>query len=538
MTESSATSTSTDPAAPADAAHHAPRVIGSWGAFSIVAGSMIGVGIFIFLPKVASGVGTLPLFFGMLLLGGLFALAGSVACGELGAMIPKAGGDYVFQRHAYGKSVAFASGWVLFAAIFAGSIATLAIPLFQFDIGPLFGVDLMSPLFGHEVEGKFVGDPVIGHLTGAHFAALGLILLFTALNDLGTSVSAKAQLVLTLLPIAAMVVLAAVVLIVQPDVVKPPTGGELATLPSTLTLAGLATAFLGVNFIFSGWINIIYVASEVKDPGRTIPRSMISATGAVTILYMLMAAAFVAVLGLAGVASTGTPPWEGGLGFDAGTRTANALGLSDLGPVVLIIITLAILTSINATIMGGARVGYAMAADGAFWRPIAKLSGRRKTPRRSLWFLATLACLIVLSGTGEAIGEMTSLAMFVTGGLTVAAVFVLRRKMPDAPRPYRAMAYPILPGLYVVLAVAAIAAKIWDATQQGGVAAWYPLIGLGILCVTWVGHLIYSRRWKTAAAVSLSFLIGGALFDGAIQPTSDAHAAPPTPAGAADDVRP
>lgn len=488
--------------------HEEPRrVIGGLDAFSIVAGSMIGVGIFIFSDDIARGMGSTSGFFAMLLLGGLFAISGAVACGELGAMLPKAGGDYVFQREAYGPSIAFASGWVLFAAIFAGSTATLAIAVCQYEIGPLLGLDIPTML-----------TPVFGPFNPAQLGAIGLILLFTALNDLGTSLSAKTQTVMTLAPIALMVALGGYILIAQPAVVVAPTGDELGKLPDTLTFAGLASAFLAVNFIFSGWINIIYVAAEVKDPGKNIPRSMVSSSVAVTLLYMLMGGMFIAVLGIAGVASGGSPV----LGFDAGTRVANAIGAAWLGPVVLVIITLAILTSVNATILAAGRVGYAMSKGGAFWKPMAKLSAQG-VPRRALWFHAIIACLIVLTGTADAIGEMTSLAMFVTGSLTVMSMYVLRRKLPHLARPYRASS--VLPALYVALALFAIGAKLVEAVDKQGIAAWYPLIGVGILAVTWVGHLVYLRRWKSAAIVGVGFILGGTLFDSATRPPAQARAA-------------
>jgi len=486
-----------------------PRVIGGLGAFSVVAGSMIGVGIFIFLDEIARGTGSLPLFFGMILLGGFFAFCGSVACGELGAMMPRAGGDYVFQRAAYGRSIAFASGWVLFAAIFAGSNAALSVAVFQYEIGPLLGVDMTAA--------------VLGPITGAQLGAIGLLVLFGGLNDLGASMSARAQTLMTITPIAAMAVLALVIIIVQPTPVAPLTGDELGTLPATVSLAGLATGFLAVNFIFSGWINIIYVASEVKDPGKTIPRSMTSATAVVTLLYVLVATAFVIVLGFEGVASSGSPA----LGFDAGTRAANALGATTMAPVVLLVISVAILTSVNATVMAAARVGYAMAKDGAFWRPVGVLSGARQVPRRSLWLQILISSAIVLTGTAEAIAEMTSLAMFVTGSLTVAAVFVLRKKMADAPRPYRATGYPVLPAIYLLLAVLAVLAKVDAASGEEGLAAWYPLIGVGILGVTWVGHLLYLRFVKSAAVVALGFIVGGVVFESMTAPGPQARALTP-----------
>ncbi|MCC6623431.1 MAG: amino acid permease [Deltaproteobacteria bacterium] len=486
-----------------------PRVIGGLGAFSLVAGSMIGVGVFIFLDEIARGTGSVPMFFGMLLLGGFFAVCGAAACGELGAMMPRAGGDYVFQRAAYGRSIAFASGWVLFAAIFAGSNAALSVAVFQYELGPLFGVDMNAA--------------VLGPITGAQLGAIGLLVLLAGLNDLGASMSSRAQTILTLTPILAMALLAVAIIIIQPTPAAPLTGDELGQIPATLSLAGLATGFLAVNFIFSGWINIIYVAAEVKDPGRNVPRSMFSATAVVTLLYILVATAFLIVLGFDGVASSGSPA----LGFDAGTRTANALGVSWAAPVVLIVITFAIVTSVNATVMAGARVGYAMAKDGAFWRPVGVLSGKRQVPRRSLWLQTFISCLIVLTGTAEAIAEMTSLAMFVTGSLTVAAVYVLRKKMPEAPRPYKATGYPVLPAIYILLAVLAILAKVDDARAKEGLGAWYPLIGVGILGVTWVGHLLYLRYWKSAAVVAVGFIASGIAFDSMTGPTPQARALTP-----------
>lgn len=474
-----------EPNAPATADVETPRVIGGLAGFAIVAGSMLGVGIFLFPSQIAAQVGDLGVFFALFLVGGLFALAGSVACGELGAMLPKAGGDYVFQREAFGPSIAFGSGWVLFAAIFAGSVASMSVAVFQYQIAGLLGTDLTVP--------------VLGPFNGAQLLAIGLILVLTALNDAGTRVSAGAQIILTLLPIAALVVLAAVGL-----GTGQPAGYVAPPAPDTaLTIGGLASGFLLVNFVFSGWINIIYVASEVKEPGKNIPRSMISATLGITALYLLLCLAFIAVLGFGGLAGLG---WT-----DAGTGMANALGSPLLGTVVLVIIAVAIVTSVNATILSAARVGYAMAKGGAFWRGAAQLTGHRKVPRRALWLQAGLASIIVLSGTFNAIVEMTSVAMFVTGTLTVLAMFALRRQRPELPRPYKATLYPWLPALYVLFAVAAIAAKVWEAFKSDASDAFFPLIGVGVLLVTYIGHLLYYRRARRAAGIAVATIAAGLL---------------------------
>jgi APA family basic amino acid/polyamine antiporter len=467
--------------APVSPAAEPPRVIGPLQAFSVVAGSMLGVGIFLFAPRIAATMGSEAGLLGMLVFGGLFALAGSVACGELGAMMPKAGGDYVYQREAFGPSLAFASGWVLFVAIFAGSTASMSVAVFQYDVGPLVGVDFT--------------EVVVGHVTTGHLAALGLIVLLTLVNDLGADVSANLQTVLTVSPIAALVLIGVWGLAAGDGGTAAPAEPAAPAVP--LTAAAVASAFMFTNFVYSGWINIIYVAAEVKDPGRTIPRSMVTSTFAVTALYVLLAAAFVAVLGFHGLAGT----------FEAGTAMADRLGGEPLRLAVLLIISVAIITSINATILAAARVGYAMARDGAFMAVVGRLSPSRRTPRVALWVQAAIALLLVLSGTFEAIVKMTSIAMFVTGSLTVAAVFVLRHKLPDLPRPYRATLYPWLPGLYVLLALGAIAIATAEALEQTekDAAGWFPLLGVGILGVTWIGHLLFRRNVRGAAAVLVLF---------------------------------
>ncbi len=457
------------------AAVDTPKVIGPLGGFAVVAGSMLGVGIFLFPAKVAFEIDTLVAFFFLWLMGGLFALAGSVACGELGAMIPKAGGDYVFQREAFGPSMAFASGWVLFVAIFCGSIASMAVAVFQYQVSTLAGIDLAQA-------------QALPGVSWAKLLAIALVVVVTFINHIGTRMSAWTQVVLTLAPIAALTLLSLWVLGAGPQPeLTPPAQKAGAT---TLSLAGLAAGFMYVNFAFSGWINIIYVAGEVKEPGKNIPRSMISATLGVTALYVLLCVAFLSVLGFTGLSSLG---WT-----DAGTGMAKALGIPYLKTAVLVLIAVAIVTSINATVLASARVAYAMSKDGAFWRGAAELGGARRVPRRALWLQAALASIIVLSGTFEEIVKMASIAMFVTGMLTVLSMFVLRRTRPQAHRPYRATLYPLLPGLYVVLSLVAILVSVWQAFRDGGAQAYYPLIGLALLVLIFVGHRILRHRKQAA----------------------------------------
>lgn len=493
----------------------APRVIGPMAALMIVAGSMLGVGIFLYPPHMAFELDSAITLIGMVLLGGVFALGGSVACGELGAMMPKAGGDYVFQREAFGPSVAFGSGWVLYAAIFAGSNASLAVAVCQYQVGSLFGIDMTADLgFG---------------LSGAQVGAIAIILLFTLINDLGARFSAGTQTILTLTPIALLVVLGLGLLIAQPETAAPPVDKPGA---AALTLSGLMASFLYVNFIFSGWINIIYVAAEVKEPGRNIPRSMIGATLGVTGLYLLLILAFMSVLGFNGLAAL-SPTWT-----DAGSGVAMALGSDWLKVGILVIIAVAILTSVNATVLAGGRVGYAMAKDGAFVGAVGHLSKTRKTPSASLWFLALIAVIFVATGSFESITKMASIAMFVTGGLTVLAHFVLRRKRPDLARPYRATLHPWLPGLYLVLASLAIVIQVRDALTGKGDDAWYPLLGVGILAIAWIGHLLYRRLWKSAALVGVLFLTSGAVmgYTDPSTPPARAHGAVETPGRATQDT--
>lgn len=463
-----------------------PRVIGPVAGFAIVAGSMLGVGIFLFPGKVAFEIPGVWLFFLLWLLGGLFALAGSVACGELGAMMPKAGGDYVFQREAFGPSMAFASGWVLFVAIFCGSIASMSVAVFQYQVSSLAGTDLTRP-----IDGTWI--------SWAQILAIALIVVVTVVNHIGTRVSAVVMVLMTLAPITALTLLSLYVLGAAPEpvVVPPPEKSGAATLG----VAGLAAGFLYVNFAFSGWINIIYVASEVKDPSRNIPRSMISASVGVTALYLLMCAAFISVLGFTGLSALG---WT-----DAGTGMARALGSSTLATAVLVLIAVAIVTSVNATVLSSARVAFAMGRDGAFWRGAARLGGKRMVPRKALWTQAALASALVLTGTFEEIVKMTSIAMFVTGTLTVLSMFVLRRTRPDEPRPYRATLYPVLPGLYVAFSLFAIGASIWQAVKAGGADTWYPLIGVALLAVTFVSHLLYRKKFIQAAGAGGVFLTAG-----------------------------
>lgn len=441
------------------------RVIGARDGFALVAGSMLGIGIFLSPPIVAGYVDSPLLFYGLWIFGGIISLAGAVACAELATMMPRAGGDYTFQYEAFGPSVAFASGWVLFAAIFSGSIATMSVGLCTYQIPTLLGVDL-----SHEVFTLPWGRAV----SGSECAAMILVVALTLINHYGTAASSRMQAALTFIPIAALSILSIYAIAIGG---APPAETASTATPKALTASGLVVSYMAVYFAYSGWINIIYVAGEVKDPQRNIPRSLIGGTIAVTLLYLFLCFGFNSVLGMAGLREAG----------EAGSATAFALAGESGQFVITLLIAFALVASINGTVLGGARVAFAMAEKGAIWSRLGSLGGRNRVPTAALWLQMGISLALILSGTFEDLYFMVSLAMAVTGTLTVASVFVLRHRSPEQPRPYRATGYPWFPATYIAASLFALGVMTRDAIS-GEPGAWYSLIGLIVLVVAGLLH--------------------------------------------------
>jgi APA family basic amino acid/polyamine antiporter len=445
--------------------------MGLLSSFAIVAGSMLGVGIFLLPSSIAFEVNSAYIFFIIWIIGGVIAVSGAVSCGELGAMLPRAGGDFTFQLEAFGPSVAFASGWVLFIAIFCGSIASMAIAVFQFQVSTLIGFDLTVSV------SESIPIPISSLL------AIALILLITIINDIGTRVAAGTQIAFTLAPILLLLGLSVYALFFEH--IEPTMELKMGKIKD-FTLGGGISALLFVNFAYSGWLNIIYVAGEVKNPGRNIPVSMFLAIITITALYCILCASFIVVLGFDGLASL--------TNVDAGTAMANALGSPFIAKLIMISIAVAILTSINATVLSSSRVAYAMAKRGAFWSGAAKLSDNSNVPRHALWIQAFLSSFLVLTGSFHILIEMTSIAMFITGGLTVLSLFVLRNKKPNTIRPYKANGYPWFPGIYLLFSFIIVIASVRKAFLSNQNSAVFPFAGVFVMIILFIGHWLVTKK--------------------------------------------
>ncbi len=474
MTHPHSDSPSVPPSAPR-------RVLGSVASFTLVSGSMLGIGIFIYPPEVAKLLGSAGPFLLVWAMGGLAALAGAVAYAELGAMFPRAGGDYEFLREGFGPSVSFAAGWLIFGAAFTGSIATMAVAMSQYQIPTL--VHALPGCAHLDFHSPLVVAPFGGSVNGVRLVAVAVVLGVTWLNAAGARVAAWVQSLTTLVPLALMTILGVWALATTHALPAPDTTAALVAPRGWLPwLEAFVAAYMAVYFAYAGWNAVIYVAGEVRNPGKTIPRALLGGTLSVTALYLLLCGSFLHVFGTSGLARVG----------EAGSALAGTLG----GPVARLIMTsliaAAILSSINATILGGARVAYAMANRKAFWSWAAQLDPRHGVPRRALLLQAGWTCAYILTGTFEDIYRLTSLAMVFAGTLTVLSVYLLRRARPDHPRPYRTTGYPWLPALYVLSSVIVIATMLGQAVA-GTPGARYPVAGLGIMLLAYLGHR-YARR--------------------------------------------
>lgn len=439
-----------------------PR-LGVFGAGALVAGSILGVGIFIGPPEMAASLRSEAAFFSLWALGGLVALCGALSLAELGAAMPRSGGDYPYLAELYPRGLGFAAGWLEITAVFPGSLATISVALATYQLPPLLG-PAYDVSFG--VGGLRVPANVLW--------ATALVLALSACNQLGLRVSGRLQIALTSLPIAALAGAGALILAgaigVPEPAAAPRSAGEIAPF-------ALAAAFLPVYFAFSGWYGALYVGAEVERPHRTLPAALVGGTLVVLALYLLLDAAFLRALGMDGLARSG----------EAGTATARAAFGEAGARAMALLIAVAVLGTLNGTMLSGSRIAQAMAARGDFPRFAARAHARTGTPSAALWIQTGLTLALVAVGEAQALLAYTTSAMLLSGVLMVLAVIVLRRRAPGLARPFRVPLYPLPPLLFVAAntSVLAILAARGDASVLAALA-WFALA------------LIAHRVWRRA----------------------------------------
>lgn len=440
------------------------RGIGWLDATTLVVGSMIGSGIFIVSAKSARVLGSGGWLLAAWAVAGVLTMIAALCCAELAAMMPKAGGQYVFFREAYGPLFGFLFGWTMFLVVQTGTIAAVAVAFAKF----------LGVVWPAVTEVKTRIGPF--SVSAAQLTAVAVIALLTASNANGLKTGTATQNVFTFAKLAALLALTVCGLTIGREGAAlragefwNATSPEGRSLTGMALLAALGTAMVGPLFSQSAWNNVTFAGEEVENPGRTLPRALLVGCLLVTSLYVLANAAYLNVLPLSAIQHAPSD------------RVATAVATALFGPAAAGAMAIAIMVStfgcVNGLILSGARVSFAMARDGLFFRGLQRLNSAA-VPRNALWAQALWASILVLSGSYSDLLEYVISADILFYVLLVVAVIVLRRRRPDLPRPFRAPGYPFLPLLYAaagVLLIAMLLAANPRTTWPG-----YALVATGI----------------------------------------------------------
>ena len=432
------------------------RALGLWETTAIVMGIMIGSAIFIVPAEVTREVGSERAALSVWIISGLLSLFGALSFAELAAMFPQAGGQYVYLREAYGHLVSFLCGWTFFLAVQSGGISTVAVGFAQYlaDFFPI------SP-----GEQKLAGSLAI--------------LVLTAINYRGVREAGWLQSILTGAKVGAMVALVAL----GYALVHGSAGGavKLPTPAGWGFLSSFGVAMVAALWAYDGWNNGTFAADEVRNPERNLPLGLILGTAAVVVIYILLNLVYYHVLPLVTVAHSPR------VAAEAGTRLFGRAGAHWVSLAIIV----AMLGCVNGMILAGARVYYAMARDGLFFRWCGNVHPKFRTPHLSLLFQAAWAILLVLLGTYEQLFTFVIFAGWIFYALTALGVIVLRFTRPDLPRPYRVSGYPYVPVVFVIAAAVFILNTILARPFESG-------IGTGIVALGVPAYLLWKQRSRTA----------------------------------------
>ncbi len=448
--------------------------LGLTSATTLVMGSMIGSGIFIVSAGIARQVDSPALLIGAWLLTGFLTITAALAYGELAAMMPRAGGQYVYLRESLGPLWGFLYGWTLFLVIQTGTIAAVGVAFGKFA-GFFFKSISADNWIGYHahVPAYHLGPMVLGDmnvgLNTQNLLGIIIILILTLVNVFGIRTGAVIQNIFTISKVSALLGLVLVGIFVgrQPQAIAENFGHfwhnagwsmlhEIQPGVWVGTLTVLCVAQVGSLFSADAWNNVTFTAGEVKNPSRNLPLSLALGTGTVIALYVAVNFIYLSVLPLHGDPNGGTVLARG-IQYATDERVGTAAMFQMFGQIGAALMAVAILLSTfgcnNGLILAGARVYYAMAKDGLFFRPASKIHPKYKTPAIALVIQAIWTCLLCLSGTYGQLLDYIIFAVLVFYILTIVGLFVLRRTRPEAERPYRAWGYPVLPAIYIGIAL-------------------------------------------------------------------------------------
>ena len=438
-----------------------PRVLGVFSIIGIVVGTMIGSGIFINPPNVAKVVGTPELMMAVWIVGGLLTLFGALSLSELGAAYSHAGGIYVYLREAYGPMVAFLFGWSLFIVIESGTVASLAVG-FSTKYLPYF-VDL-SPW-----QSKIV--------------SIGLIVALAAVNYRGVRKGAGLMNFLMVIKFVALIGMCVLVFLLVKGTPRNFLSASSGAGPAGNVLSNFGVALIAALWAYKGWETSSYSAGEIRNAQKKLPVGLLLGIAAVVFLYIAANLAYLYVFPAPVMAES--------------PHIAADVMQAAVGPVGASIIALIILMSITGTCNGhlltAPRVFYAMAKDGFFFRSMARVHPRYKTPHVAIVVLAAWGAVICTSGTFEQLFTFVMFGYWIFMGLAVGGVIVLRKKRPGLPRPYKAWGYPVTPLLFI-LAMAFLTVNSLVRTF------WNSFAGLGLIAAGIPVYFFWKARGKKARA--------------------------------------
>ena len=434
------------------------RGMGPWAAIAVNVANMIGTGVFLKTRVMTCNVGSAKTVLLVWIAAGLLSLAGTFSYSEVAAMMPEAGGDYVYLRRAYGRLVGFLYGWMAFAVARAGAQAALAVGLAIF-----MNVALGGALESWHTDGRITGLPL--HISGLTLVALATLWTVALINCVSVSTGGRTALVVTTAKVVLVVGIGIAAFVFA--------SGSWAHLNATGLqgtcegvagsarggIAGFGAAMLGALWAYDGWNNVAPLAGEIRNPQRNLPRAFIGGMLVVGSLYLFVNMAYFYAL---------TPVEIGSVPVSSSVATEVLKRF--WGPIAVSLTAVALMVSsfgsLHSSVLAGSRIPFAMARDGLFFRGLASLSPRTHVPVRAILAQTSWASILALTGSYDALTDSVIFVSWAFYGLSIGSLFIFRRTLPNEPRPYRALGYPVVPLIFLLVTFALLVNTFTAAPRQ------------------------------------------------------------------------